>query len=309
MIPDEPPKRLPSWLKRSRDQETLRNMKKRLRQAALSTVCEEARCPNICECFSLPTATFLILGDTCTRSCSFCSVKKGVPEDPNPDEPEHVALTAAALGLNHVVITSVTRDDLPDGGASAFVRTMSALREVLPAATIDVLTPDFSGNMNHLDVVLEQKPQIFSHDVETISRHYPHVRPRARLKTSLSLLTHAKKFSGDFIVKSGFMVGLGETEEEILELLEHLRDASCDVVTIGQYLQPTRLNTPVARFWEPHYFQRWKDLGESLGLPVVLAGPLVRSSYRSHELLDRFGSLRNPRNSLDPKGTTMNSPG
>ncbi|MGC9325801.1 MAG: lipoyl synthase [Desulfomonilia bacterium] len=289
MRPEHPPQRLPPWLKRHREFKDLRKVKKLLRASSLSTVCEEARCPNICECFSIPTATFLILGDTCTRSCGFCSVKKGIPESPDPGEPEKVAQASNELGLNHVVITSVTRDDLPDRGALAFARTISAIRETIPGATIEVLTPDFSGNTNLLDIVLEQKPHVFNHNVETVGRLFHEVRPGADLATSLSLLRHARSCTHDVIIKSGFMVGLGETEGEIRDLLGLLLTASCDVVTIGQYLRPTRQNRPVSRFWEPASFLRWKVLGESMGLPIVVAGPLVRSSYLSSEILSRIG--------------------
>lgn len=279
------PGRLPSWVKRPLDLKALHEVKCRLRGAHLRTVCEEARCPNITECFSLPGATFLILGDTCTRGCRFCSIATGTPAPPDAGEPREVARAAAELALEHVVITSVTRDDLPDHGAGAFAEVISAVREELPRTTVEVLTPDFGGNEDLLTTVLDARPDVFNHNVETSRRLHPAIRPGASLDRSLHLLARARDLAPGTVTKSGFMVGLGETEQEITELLIELARASVDIVTIGQYLQPTRAQVPVQRYWEPHYFTQWANIAKNEGIRYVIAGPLVRSSYRAREAL------------------------
>ncbi len=283
--PHNPSNRLPGWLKKSRDLSALHHLKAKLRHSRLSTVCEEARCPNICECFLRPTATFLILGDMCTRCCSFCSVHKGTPAPVNLHEPSLVAQAAKEMGLEHVVITSVTRDDLPDKGAYGYISTIRAIRDLIPACTVEILTPDFSGRQDLLEIVLDEKPDVFGHNVEMTERLYPSIRPGSSLARSLDVLGDIKKISPETLVKSGFMVGLGEQESEILGLLGSLADAGCDVVTIGQYLRPTRLQIPVARYWEPEFFESWSKLAKSLGIGYCLAGPFVRSSYRAKETL------------------------
>ena len=283
--PHNPPPRLPGWLKKNRDLSALHCLKAKLRHSGLSTVCEEARCPNICECFHKPTATFLILGDMCTRCCSFCSVRKGPPAPLNLNEPSLVAQTAEEMGLEHVVITSVTRDDLPDKGAQGFTSTIRAIRDLIPACTIEILTPDFSGRQDLLEIVLGEKPDVFGHNVEMAARLYPAMRPCSSLIRSLDVLRGIKKISPETIVKSGFMVGLGESESEIKDLLGSLADAGCDIVTIGQYLRPTRLQIPVAHYWEPEFFAGWSNLAKSLGIGYCIAGPFVRSSYRAKEVL------------------------
>jgi lipoic acid synthetase len=278
--------RLPDWLKKHKHLAHLRPIKKGLRNASLSTVCEEARCPNITECFCKPTATFLIMGDICTRSCRFCSVKKGLPETIDTEEPANVAQAAAQLKLSHVVVTSVTRDDLPDKGASHFAQTIKEIRKKLPGATIEVLTPDFSGKEKFLQLVLDAKPDVFNHNVETVPRLYPKIRPEANFTTSINLLEKAKKLSPQTVTKSGFMVGLGEEEDEIVDLLKSLNDANVDVVTIGQYMRPSKTAIPVAHYWQPSCFEHWLDVAKTIGIRYVVSGPLVRSSYYAKEALE-----------------------
>jgi lipoyl synthase len=294
--PLNPPTRLPGWLKKNRDLSALHCLKAKLRNSGLSTVCEEARCPNIGECFHKPTATFLILGDVCTRCCSFCSVRKGTPSPLNRREPSLVAQTAEEMGLEHVVITSVTRDDLPDEGAQGFTSTIRAIRDLNPECTIEILTPDFSGRQELLEIILDEKPDVFGHNVEMTARLYPAIRPCSSLKRSLDVLGSIKKISPDTIVKSGFMVGLGESESEIEDLLKSLAHAGCNVVTIGQYLRPTRLQMPVARYWEPECFTSWSNLAKSLGIGYCIAGPFVRSSYRAKEILKE---IRDSQHNMD----------
>jgi lipoyl synthase len=286
------PTRLPGWLKKNRDLSALHNLKVNLRHSGLSTVCEEAKCPNICECFQKPTATFLILGDVCTRYCSFCSVHKGTPAPVNRHEPSLVAQSAEEMGLEHIVITSVTRDDLPDKGAYGFTSTIRAIRDLIPACTIEILTPDFSGRQDLLEIVLDEKPDVFGHNVEMTERLYPSIRPGSSLTRSLDMLRNIRKISPETIVKSGFMVGLGEYESEIKDLLGSLAAAGCDVVTIGQYLRPTRQQMPVARYWDPDFFESWSNLAKSLGIGYCIAGPFVRSSYRAKEVLKDIRASR-----------------
>lgn len=281
--------RLPLWLRKNKRLSDLRGLKVMLRRTSLSTVCEEARCPNISECFSVPTATFLILGDTCTRACRFCSIKKGTPSPPSKDEPFKVAKAAYDLGLRHVVITSVTRDDLADKGAMQFVKTIEEVRRLNPGATIEVLTPDFGGRGDLLRSVLDAEPDVFNHNVETVRRLHHYVRPGADIDRSIDILKLAKSYSPGIVVKSGFMVGLGETQEEIVSLIASLRYAGVDVVTIGQYMRPTLEQLPVERYWEPRYFDIWAGIGKSMGIKQVISGPFVRSSYRAKEILKGMG--------------------
>lgn len=258
-------------------------VKVRLRRAGLHTVCEEARCPNIAECFAANTATFLILGDVCTRRCRFCAIAKGrAPAPPDPDEPRRVAECAGQLGLLHVVVTSVTRDDLPDGGASHFADCVSHVRRQCPGAAVELLVPDFSGDAGSLKLVLDAKPEVLNHNVECVPRLYPQVRPQADFERSLWVLSQAAVRRG-VVAKSGLMVGLGETDREVLEVLSRLAAAGCRAVVIGQYLQPTRGHLPVSRRVEPGQFADFQRAGEDLGL-VVFAGPMVRSSYRAREI-------------------------
>jgi lipoic acid synthetase len=272
--------RLPAWLRKPETAfVALHEIKRELRRLELHTVCESARCPNIHECFRRGTATFMILGDRCTRGCGFCAVPKARhPAPPDPNEPAHVAQMARAMNLRHVVVTSVNRDDLPDGGAGHFAETIRAIRAALPAATIEVLTPDFLGDLEAVTTVLEARPDVFNHNVETVPRLYPRVRPQARYERSLAVLEFAARNAGT-LVKSGLMVGLGERCEEVEEVLRDLRRCGVSIVTIGQYLQPTRRNLPVAEYVPPERFEAYRETGLRLGFRAVFSGPFVRSSY------------------------------
>lgn len=272
--------RLPAWLRKPETAfVALHEIKRELRRLELHTVCESARCPNIHECFRRGTATFMILGDRCTRGCGFCAVPKARhPAPPDPNEPAHVAQMARAMNLRHVVVTSVNRDDLPDGGAVHFAETIRAIRAALPAATIEVLTPDFLGDLDAVTTVLEARPDVFNHNVETVPRLYPRVRPQARYERSLAVLEFAAR-NGGTLVKSGLMVGLGERCEEVEEVLRDLRRCGVSIVTIGQYLQPTRRNLPVAEYVPPERFEAYRETGLRLGFRAVFSGPFVRSSY------------------------------
>jgi lipoic acid synthetase len=289
----EPTQRLPEWLRKPvRNTDADHSLKKMLRTRGLHTVCEEARCPNRNDCFSRGAATFMILGDVCSRSCGFCSIKtgRGSPLDSMRDEPEQVAEAAAQLKLSYVVITSVNRDELPDGGAVHFARTIHAVRRRLPVAKIEVLTPDFKGNREALHAVLDAEPDTFNHNVETVPRLYLRVRPQADYQQSLDVLREARRYSPETLTKSGLMVGLGESRDEVKTLLEDLRAHDVDVVTIGQYLQPTRAHLPVAEYVHPDLFEEYKAYGERLGFRAVFSGPLVRSSFMAEtvrEIADR----------------------
>jgi lipoic acid synthetase len=279
-----PRPRLPAWARKSRtDFESLNRVKRGLRLLNLHTVCESARCPNIHECFHRGAAAFLILGERCTRGCGFCSVPKGNPakHDMRLDatEPANVARMAAEMKLRYVVITSVNRDDLEDGGSRHFAATVREVRCALPQARVEVLTPDFCGDHTAIARVLDAGPHVFNHNLETVPRLYHRVRPQADYRQSLDVLAFARRYSENVLAKSGFMLGLGETEEEVRALLRDLRAAGADVATIGQYLQPTRRNLPVAAFIEPEQFEAYRDYGLALGFRMVVSGPLVRSSY------------------------------
>jgi lipoic acid synthetase len=256
------------------------------RSHGLSTVCEEARCPNRGECFSRGTATFLLLGDVCTRACGFCDIATGRPAPPNPFEPARLAEAVREMGLSFVVLTAVARDDLADGGAGHFAATIRALRRLDPAPGVEVLVPDFQGRFDSVRVVAEERPDVFNHNVETVERLQRPVRRGARLDRSLGVLRAAKELVPGLTTKSGFMLGLGETRAEVLELLAALRDASVDVVTIGQYLAPSRAHLPVQEYLPPAVFEEYREAGESLGFRHVFSGPFVRSSYRAEEALD-----------------------
>lgn len=278
--------RKPDWLKKPLPEtRSLRRMERILRAHGLHTVCESALCPNLGECFGRATATFLIMGDVCTRSCRFCRVSSGIPAPLDPEEPENVAAAAAGLGLRHVVITSVTRDDLPDGGAAHYVATMRAVRARVPQATLEVLTPDFGGRESDLDLVLAERPEVFNHNVETVPRLYSTVRPQAVFARSLAVLSRAARL-GAGVVKTGWMVGLGETDDEVRSLLEEVAGIGVDVVTIGQYLRPSRDHLPVNEYVRPEVFERYREWGEALGLQVH-SGPFVRSSFQAGESFAR----------------------
>jgi lipoic acid synthetase len=284
--------RLPEWARRSATHfESLHELKRGLRERNLHTVCESARCPNIHECFHRGAATFMILGNLCTRGCGFCSVPKGNPRKVDmrldPDEPANVARMAAEMKLKYVVITSVNRDDLEDGGSRHFAQTVRAVRAALPQARVEVLTPDFCGDSHAVARVLDAGPDVFNHNMETAPRLYRKVRPQADYRQSLDVLAFARGYRADLLTKSGFMVGLGETEEEIHQLLRDLREHGTDVATIGQYLQPTRRNLPVARYVTPAEFDGYRDYGLAIGFKMVFSGALVRSSYMADVVSDQ----------------------
>ena len=283
---------LPEWLRKPlRNVGADHDLKRMLRSRGLHTVCEEARCPNRNDCFARGAATFMILGDVCSRSCGFCSVKtgRGLPLELLLHEPEQVAEAAAELDLTYVVITSVNRDELADGGASHFAATIQAVRRRLPKCRIEVLTPDFKGNLAALHAVLDARPDTYNHNIETISRLYSRVRPQADYNQSLTVLSEAKRYTRDALTKSGFMVGLGERSDEVKQLLEDLRKNDVDVITIGQYLQPTRKHLPVVEYIDPQQFEAYRRYGERLGFRATFAGPFVRSSYMAemmHQTLE-----------------------
>ncbi len=281
-------KRLPPWAKkRLGPASRLHEVKSILRRRNLHTVCESARCPNIGECFSKPTATFMILGDVCTRTCGFCSIdKRAAPLLVDPHEPENIALTAGEMKLKHVVITSVTRDDLPDGGAGQFALTIKAIKDNISGILVEVLTPDFNGDDQALSTVLEARPDIFNHNLETVPSLYAKVRPQADYRRSLEVVRKAKR--PGITTKSGIMVGLGETPGEVKSLLQDLKAAGCDAVTIGQYLRPTRDNLEVVEYVEPGVFKEYEEFGREIGLRHVYSGPFVRSSYNAELLLSEI---------------------
>jgi lipoic acid synthetase len=286
-------RRPPPWIReRKLDLSQLHGVKTLARSFGLSTVCEEARCPNRSECFARGTATFLLLGDVCTRACGFCDIATGRPAPPDPFEPARLAAAASALKLAYVVVTSVDRDDLPDGGAAHFVAAIRALRGLCPAPGVEVLVPDFRGRFDSIRAVVEERPDVFNHNVETVGRLYSRVRRGAVLDRSLGLLAAAKELAPDGTTKSGFMLGLGERDGEVRELLAMLRDAAVDIVTIGQYLRPSRENLPVEEYVAPEVFESYREAGERLGFRHVFAGPFVRSSYRAEEALDAAFAAR-----------------
>lgn len=282
--------RLPEWLRKSAvHPEAVTELKRGLRELGLHTVCESARCPNLNECFHRGQATFMILGNLCTRGCGFCSVPKGSPEKRefslDPFEPENVGRMAAAMRLRYVVITSVNRDDLADGGSAHFAETVHAVKRQLPESQIEVLTPDFCGNFDAVRQVLDAGPDVFNHNMETVRSLYKRVRPQADYKQSLDVLRFAKEHRPDVLTKSGLMVGLGEEPDEVRRLLLDLRqEGLADVATIGQYLQPTRRNLPVQKYVTPAEFDEYRDYGLSIGFRMVFSGPFVRSSYMADQV-------------------------
>ncbi|MCL6613204.1 MAG: lipoyl synthase [Firmicutes bacterium] len=266
--------------------EAVREILKRYR---LNTVCQSAACPNLGRCFAEGTATFMLLGRECTRDCRFCAVRPGEPGPPDPSEPERVAAAARELGLRHVVVTSVTRDDLPDGGAGHFAATIGAIRALCPEVTVEVLTSDFGGDPAAVAAVVAARPDVYNHNVETVPRLYPAVRPGARYERSLDLLRLVKELAPGMRTKSGLMVGLGETGEEILAVLADLRAAGCEMLTIGQYLRPSRNHLPVAEYVPPERFAAWAERARAMGFVHVAAGPLVRSSFHAGEAMAAGG--------------------
>jgi len=279
------PGRMPRWMLRSVECGAgMRQVEGLLEHEGLNTVCVGAMCPNRGECFSSGTATFMILGDRCTRDCAFCAVPTGGVEAPAAGEPDAVARAAAGMGLKHVVVTSVTRDDLDDGGAGQFARTIGAIRRELPGATVEVLVPDFGGRAADVEVVLAERPDVFNHNVETVERLYATVRPQGDYARSLEVLNRAAR--AGVPAKSGFMVGLGETGAEVEALMRDLRRAGCELLTVGQYLRPGERNVPVERYWEPAEFESLEGRAREMGFEAVAAAPLVRSSYFAQLLLE-----------------------
>jgi lipoic acid synthetase len=268
------------------------NIRDLLGKGHLHSVCESAQCPNIGECFANKTCTFMILGDICTRNCAFCAVTHGKPGLPDPDEPEKLALTAKQLGLRHVVVTSVTRDDLPDGGAGHFAETIKAIKRETPDVTVEVLIPDFKGNEAALQQVIDANPEVINHNVETIPRLYPTVRPSAKYQQSLQLLRNVSRLSTrqTITTKSGLMLGLGETKDEVVQVMKDLLEFGCNTLTIGQYLAPSPNHHPVIEYVHPDQFNELSEIGTELGFYQVVSGPLVRSSYHAGESFARLSS-------------------
>ena len=276
------PRRHPDWIKvKAPGNPNYLRLKRILREKNLHSVCEEARCPNIGECWGNKTATFLILGDTCTRGCRFCAIDKGKPLALNPEEPRNVALVVKDLGLDHIVVTSVNRDDLPDGGAAHFAKTVFWIKTLNPRIRVELLIPDFEGNLQALKIVVESGIEILNHNIETVPRLYGKVRPGHSYECSLNILREAKKLREGMLTKSGFMLGVGENFDEVMTTLQDLRENRVDIVTIGQYLQPSNRQLKVERYVPPAEFQKLKDKAEQLGFRHVEAGPLVRSSYHA----------------------------
>jgi lipoyl synthase len=283
---------MPSWLKRPiACGGEKNNVETQCSRLGLHTVCVEAKCPNRSECFGRGTATFLIMGAVCSRSCSFCGVAHGIPGPLDYDEPERICEAVKNMGLRHIVITSVTRDDLPDGGAMHFARTVTMLKTEIPGISVEILVPDFNGNDRALETVLQSGPDVFNHNIETVQRLYPVVRPQALYNRSLQMLAKAACSGVQLETKSGIMVGLGETCEEVIGTLGDLRRAGCSHVTIGQYLRPSDDQVPVYAFITPEEFKRYESIGHNLGFSKVFAGPFVRSSYRAEEMIHKNRKL------------------
>ncbi len=274
----------PHLIKRTPKAENIRKIRALLGDDTVHTVCESAKCPNIGECFSKKTVTFMILGNICTRSCAFCGVEKGKPSFVDKEEPKKISDAVKKLGLDYVVLTSVTRDDLPDGGASHFAAAINAIRKDNPGIKIEVLIPDLHGNNDSLDIIIEARPNIINHNLETVPRLYSNIRPQADYKRSLKLLKSAKNGKYQLYTKSGIMLGLGETKDEVLSLMDDLRKNDCDILTVGQYLRPSREQTEVVDFIAPEVFEELFLAGSSKGFKKVFSGPFVRSSYRAGEM-------------------------
>jgi lipoic acid synthetase len=291
--PDQPVLRKPSWIRvKAPGSKAWAETSALLKGAGLATVCQEAACPNIGECWEKKHATFMIMGEVCTRACAFCNVATGLPVQLDPDEPGRVAEATKALGLSHVVVTSVDRDDLPDGGAEHFARTIRAIRQICPGVTIEVLTPDFLRKQGALEQVVEAAPDVFNHNLETVPSLYVTVRPGARYFHSLRLLQRVKELNPRLFTKSGLMLGLGETRNEVMQVMDDMRSADIDFITLGQYLQPTRKHHPVARFVTPEEFDAYKALAFAKGFAHVAASPLTRSSHHAGEDFERLRKAR-----------------
>ncbi len=287
----------PEWLRRNApDPVALAKMKELMDSLQLHTVCKSAHCPNQGECFARGVATLMILGDVCTRNCTFCAVEHGQPVPPDTNEPEHVVEAVKKLGLRYVVVTSVTRDDLPDGGAYQFAKVIEAIRSEDPRITAEVLIPDFQGSLPALEVVVASHPAIINHNVETVPRLYPWVRPQANYERSIQLLKYAKSMGRELLTKSGLMVGLGERHEEVTQVMEDLRKVNCDFLTIGQYLRPSVNHHEVVRFVSPVEFEEYKNSGEAMGFRGVASAPYVRSSFQAGKM---FKEISHPQGNVD----------
>ena len=292
--PDTPILRKPEWIRvKAPGSPVYAETKQIVREQGLVTVCEEAGCPNIGECWTKKHATMMIMGDTCTRACSFCNVKTGLPAPLDGEEPERVANAVAKLGLRHVVITSVDRDDLADGGAQHFVEVIEAIRRRSPGTTIEILTPDFLRKEGALEMVVAARPDVFNHNLETVPRLYLNIRPGARYFHSLRLLQRVKELDPTIFTKSGIMVGLGEAREEVLQVMDDMRSAAIDFLTIGQYLQPSRKHAAIDRFVTPDEFKSYETIARTKGFLLVSASPLTRSSYHADEDFERLRDARN----------------
>jgi lipoate synthase len=280
----------PDWLKVRVSSEELEKMQVFLSNMSLNTVCQSADCPNIGECFAKRTATFMIMGNICTRGCRFCAVDKGHPLPLDEDEPRRVAEAARKLGLRHAVVTCVTRDDIPDGGAQHFAKTINELRKI-PGLTVEVLVSDFMGNEESIKTVVMARPDVINHNIETVPRLYSMVRPRADYQRSLNLLKRVKELDDNILTKSGIMVGLGELEDEVIEVMQDLRDIDCDMMTIGQYLRPSGKHIEVAEYITPEQFKRYREIGYQMGFKYIASGPLVRSSYHAGEGIEKIRAV------------------
>ncbi|MDH5543425.1 MAG: lipoyl synthase [Nitrospinota bacterium] len=280
----------PDWLRKKLSFNETAEIKRSLRKKNLHTVCESARCPNIGECFSRKTATFMILGDICNRTCGYCAVQRGIPASPDPSEPDNIARMVKELGITHAVITSVTRDDLHDGGAEQFAKTVRAVRRDNPSTMIELLIPDFKGDTDALDAVLREKPEILNHNIETVERLYPLIRPQADFTRSIGVLKRSSL--RNVTVKSGIMIGFGEEEKELMTTFENLKDAGVEILTIGQYLSPSKGHLPVAEYFPQERFDTLAESARSIGIPTVFSAPFVRSSYMAEDVakLEKSGS-------------------
>lgn len=287
-IKSQPYLKKPEWLRiKMQGGENLNHVQKTLDKFGLTTVCHEASCPNRMECFNKKTATFMILGSVCTRSCSFCDIGTGAGQEIDKLEPKHIADAVKALDLQYVVLTSVTRDDLPDGGAFHFADVIKEIKKISSRVALEVLIPDFKGNRDALNTIISANPVIINHNIETVPRLYKNVRPQAEYKQSLELLRRVKETTDKIYTKSGMMVGLGETQEEVLQSLRDLREAKCDFLTIGQYLAPSKEHHPVIEYVHPDIFGIYKNAAMEMGFKDAACGPLVRSSYKAHEMLEQ----------------------
>ena len=276
----------PDWLRVQYNREAVEEVARLMKDLKLNTVCKEANCPNLGECYKKHTATFMVMGSACTRNCRFCNVSCAKPQPLDPDEPRHLAEVAKKLALRHVVVTQVTRDDLPDGGAAHMAAVVRAVHETCPGTTVEVLISDLKGSEDALRVVLDAKPEVLNHNVEMVSRLYHDVRPQARYERSLKVLSDSKKFAPNILTKTGFMLGLGETDDEVYTLMDDIRATGCDILTISQYLQPSPQHWALQRYVTPEEFARFKDIAMEKGFKFVASSPLVRSSYRAAEAFE-----------------------